>query len=50
MWQATPPPAEILKSWTSAKWDEGILVARGWSCVCELDPQTGAVISSTFTK
>jgi hypothetical protein len=50
VWQAEPPSAETSKSFTSAKWENGKLVAHTWNFVCELDPETGAILNSTFTK
>ena len=48
VWQAELPDAE--PSFVQAKWDEGVLFASAWSHCCKVDPETGQILETTFTK
>jgi hypothetical protein len=50
VWQADLPPGESVGSWTGAEIREGRLIAHGWQSECDLDPATGIVTASRFTK
>jgi hypothetical protein len=54
VWRATPPDTDpqSADAWVAARWRKrGRLSANSWSCyLCEIDPETGATLSATFTK
>jgi hypothetical protein len=53
-WRAAPPNREpgVQDAWVACEWPmNGALTANSWSCFyCTIDPETGAIISSVFTK
>jgi hypothetical protein len=50
VWQASLPSAETLKRFTAAEWSDGKLIAHTWSYECEVDPETGQLLTTAFTK
>jgi hypothetical protein len=50
VWRAELPSGETVKSFTATSWDEGKLIAQAWSHRCVLDPETGHILETTFTK
>jgi hypothetical protein len=49
VWTADAPDHD-LRSWTAVAIEDGIVVANAWSHRCVVDPDTGRIISSEFTK
>jgi hypothetical protein len=50
IWRAELVPGEsTAKCWMRIEFDH-VLTAWTWSYVCELDPDTGRIVNSTFTK
>lgn len=47
---AADPPKDDLKSWTAVSIHDGTVVARAWSHRCVLDPDTGRIVGTEFTK
>lgn len=47
---AADPPNDDLKSWTSVSIHDGTVVANAWSHRCLVDPDTGRIVGTEFTK
>jgi len=51
IWRSALVPRETAaKCWLDVDWVDGRLRARTYSYDCELDPDTGQIVQSTFTK
>ena len=50
-WRADVPDPGSNDTYVEVRWRDGRLTANSWSCYfVELDPYTGVLLSSTFTK
>lgn len=47
---AADPPEDDLKGWTSVAIHEGTVVANAWSHRCVVDPDTGRILDTEYTK
>jgi hypothetical protein len=51
VWRAELPDPGSNDAYVEVRWRDGRLTANSWSCfLVELDPDTGQLLSATFTK
>jgi hypothetical protein len=50
IWREELPSGETLNGFTATRREDGKLIAQGWPRQCVLEPETGHISQTTFTK